>query len=274
VNDRNGPPTYVKGDPHFKTFGGEMYDFHGECDLVLIHNPDFKDGLGMDVHIRTKIEDFWSSVESSAIQLGDDVMEIQANPESDEWLWVNGEAISVGIETGKWYESEIAGFVLRYKESSASVREASIYFKGHVERILFKTFKSFVRVDVDWESAPENYMGSVGLLGSFDLNGLRVGRDGATPVMDTNAFGQEWQVGEADPTLFHSYEGAVVDRKCVMPPAYTPEKAAKIKRRLRASNMTEDDAAKACDHLQDPEEIKACIFDVIATQDLSMASAW
>jgi hypothetical protein len=24
--DRNGPPTYVKGDPHFKTFGGEMYD--------------------------------------------------------------------------------------------------------------------------------------------------------------------------------------------------------------------------------------------------------
>jgi hypothetical protein len=26
VGDRNGPPTYVKGDPHFKTFGGEMYD--------------------------------------------------------------------------------------------------------------------------------------------------------------------------------------------------------------------------------------------------------
>jgi hypothetical protein len=26
AGDRNGPPTYVKGDPHFKTFGGEMYD--------------------------------------------------------------------------------------------------------------------------------------------------------------------------------------------------------------------------------------------------------
>jgi hypothetical protein len=26
VGDRTGPPTYVKGDPHFKTFGGEMYD--------------------------------------------------------------------------------------------------------------------------------------------------------------------------------------------------------------------------------------------------------
>jgi hypothetical protein len=47
-----------------------------------------------------------------------------------------------------------------------------------------------------------------------------------------------------------------------------------MKRRLRASNMTQEDAEKACDHLQDPEEIKACIFDVIATQDLSMASAW
>ena len=241
---------------------------------MLLHNPEFNNGLGMDVHIRTKIEDFWSSVESSAIQLGDETMEIQANPESDEWLWVNGKAISVGAQTGKWYETEIAGYVLRYKESSASVREASIYFKGHVERIVFKTFKSFVRVDVDWESSPEHYKGSVGLLGSFDLNGLRVGRDGETPIMNNNEFGQEWQVSDSDPALFHSYEGAVVNQKCVMPPAYSADKAAKVKRRLRASNMTENDAAKACDHLHDPEEIKACVFDVIATQDLSMASAW
>jgi hypothetical protein len=248
--------------------------FHGECDLVLLHNPEFNDGQGMDVHIRTKIADFWSSVESAAIRLGEEIMEINANPESDEWLWVNGEVVSSGLEIGKWYTTTVGGFLIRYKESSASVREANIYIKGAVERMVFKTFKSFVRVDVDWETDPDNYMGSVGLLGSFDKLGMRVARDGVTTIDDTNEFGQEWQVGESDPELFHSKVGAVVGRKCVMPPAYTPETAARMKRRLRASNMTQEDAEKACDHLQDPEEIKACIFDVIATQDLSMASAW
>jgi hypothetical protein len=28
----------------------------GACDLVLLHNPDFANGLGMDLHIRTKID--------------------------------------------------------------------------------------------------------------------------------------------------------------------------------------------------------------------------
>jgi hypothetical protein len=228
----------------------------------------------MDVHIRTKIEDFWSSVESAAIDLGGESMEIMANPGADEWLWLNGQVISSGLEIGKWYQAEIGGFVLRYKESSAAVREAIIYFKGHTERMEFHTFKSFVRVDVEWETHPHNYVGSVGLLGSFDHQGMRVGRDGVTPINDTDEFGQEWQVAESDPQLFHSYAGAVVGRQCVMPPAYTTETAARMKRRLRASKMTREDAEKACDHLQDPEEVKACVFDVIATQDLSMASAW
>jgi hypothetical protein len=53
--DEVSDKTFVQGDPHFKTFGGEMYDFHGECDLVLLHNPEFNNNLGMDIHIRTKI---------------------------------------------------------------------------------------------------------------------------------------------------------------------------------------------------------------------------
>jgi hypothetical protein len=228
----------------------------------------------MDIHIRTKIEDFWSSVESAAIRLGEETLEIKADPGSEEWLWLNGQVISSGQQAGKWHQAMIAGYVVRYKESSNSVREAIIYFKGHTERMEFHTFKSFVRVDVEWESDPDNYVGSVGLLGSFDHLGKRLARDGVTPINDTNEFGQEWQVAESDPQLFHSNVGAVVGDKCVMPPAYSPEQAARIKRRLRASKMTEEDAEKACDHLQDPEEIKACVFDVIATQDLSMASAW
>jgi hypothetical protein len=203
-------------------------------------------------------------------------MEIRASPESNEWLWIDGKAISVGMEQDKWLVTTLAGFKVRYKESmkrAGMIREVNVYLDGTKEMMEFNAFKSFVRIDVDWKNS-ENYQGSNGLLGSFDLNGARVSRDGVTPIKDHHEFGQEWQVLDSEPKLFHSYEGAVVGQKCIMPPTYTPELAAKMKRRLRASKLTEADAEEACNHLVDAEEKQACVFDVIATQDLSMASVW
>jgi hypothetical protein len=43
----------AQGDPHFKTWRGQHFDFHGECDLVLLHSSEFGSGLGLDIHIRT-----------------------------------------------------------------------------------------------------------------------------------------------------------------------------------------------------------------------------
>merc|ERR1712166_1145025 len=59
----------VKGDPHFKTWNGDRYDFHGVCDLVLVHNLGFETGLGMDIHIRTKKVRQWSSVASAVVRI-------------------------------------------------------------------------------------------------------------------------------------------------------------------------------------------------------------
>jgi len=276
AEDRTTEKAFTKGDPHFKTFGGEMYDYHGECDLVLLHNPDFKNGMGMDIHIRTKIEDFWSSVESAAIKLGDQTMEIKADPESNEWLWFNGKEASSELVDGEWNRQMMSGFLVRYKQAGA-VREANIYLKGAKEYLVIKTFKSFVRVDINWQGS-ENYYNSVGLLGSHAHNGERLGRDGKF-IKNANAFGQEWQVRpEIDGSLFHSYEGAIVGKQCVMPPAYHEGDDLTVAslrgRRLGASALDTQAAEKACDHLVDPEEKKACVFDVIATQDLSMASTW
>ncbi|CAB9505448.1 expressed unknown protein [Seminavis robusta] len=266
---------FVQGDPHFKTFGGELYDYHGECDLVLLHNPDFGNGLGMDIHIRTKIEDFWSSVESAAIRIGDASLEIKADPSSDNWLWINGEAAPKQV--GKnMLRADLGGFMVRYKEHGPNVREALVYLvtgkDSHKEFIVFKTFKSFVKIDVDWKDS-SNYENSLGLLGSHDQNGKRLARDGKTFIQDYIEFGQEWQVLGSEPKLFHSYEGAVVGRKCVMPPAFKAAQKLR-KRRLAESSLTEADADKACKHLADAEEIKSCVYDVLATQDLSMASVW
>ena len=40
--------------PHFKTWTGEKYDYHCECDLVALKNPNSSNRLGMDVHICTR----------------------------------------------------------------------------------------------------------------------------------------------------------------------------------------------------------------------------
>jgi len=266
-DDRTTEKAFTKGDPHFKTFGGELYDYHGECDLVLLHNPDFKDGMGMDIHIRTKIQDFWSSVESAAVKLGDQIMEIKADPSSSDWLWFDGKPAAV--VDGEWNRHELSGFLVRYKQSGDNVREANIHIKGAKEVLVMKTFKSFVRIDIQWQGS-DHYKNSVGLLGSHAHNGERLGRNGKL-IQNVNSFGQEWQVRrEMDGALFHSYEGAVVGQKCVMPPTV----ASSLRKRRLASGLDTEVAEKACNHLVDPEEKKACVFDVIATQDLSMASTW
>lgn len=48
------PPPEAFGDPHFQTWTGLRFDYHGECDLVLLSAPMFEGGP-LDIHIRTKI---------------------------------------------------------------------------------------------------------------------------------------------------------------------------------------------------------------------------
>jgi hypothetical protein len=128
-------------------------------------------------------------------------------------------------------------------------------------------------VDVDWKES-KNYVGSTGLLGSYDLNGQRVARDGSTYLANHDAFGQEWQVNAEDPELFHSYEGAVLfPSKCIMPEDNSAKEALR-QRRLAESTLSLEDIEKACGHLHAAAERKACEYDVVATQDISMASVW
>jgi von Willebrand factor type D domain len=52
------------GDPHFQTFDGTQYSFHGECDLVMARSDN------VEVHARTTIVDNWSLISSTAMLLG------------------------------------------------------------------------------------------------------------------------------------------------------------------------------------------------------------
>ena len=135
-----------------------------------------------------------------------------------------------------------------------------------------KTYNDFVKVELGQDRSM--YKGSRGMLGRFP-DGKRVGRDGETFIEDVNAFGQEWQVRPDEPKLFHTYEGDWIipaGQKCAMP-TETLEKKELRARRL-ADGMSMAQAEQACVHLTDPMDHKACVFDVIATQDVNMAAVW
>jgi hypothetical protein len=272
-DDKTTAKAFTKGDPHFKTFGGELYDFHGECDLILLDNPQFKEGMGMQIQIRTKITDWWSSVDAAAIKIGEETLEIQANIGKTEWMWLNGQANDV-LEDAKWYQTSISGFLVRFKQTmtrAGEIREAMIYFDGgHKDPLVLKTFKSFVHLDVNWKGS-ENYNGATGLLGSQAHNGARLGRNGEL-IKDVNAFGQDWQVSASDAQLFHSYENVVVaPNQCRMPENTLAKQ--QLRNRRLAEGMPYEEAEKACSHLA-ADEKDACIYDVLATQDADMAGAW
>lgn len=54
-----------------QTWSGEWYDFHGECDLVFLSTPEFENGTGLDIHLRTKARYEYSYIEAVAIRIGE-----------------------------------------------------------------------------------------------------------------------------------------------------------------------------------------------------------
>jgi len=202
-----GPTPGVSGDPHFKTWSGERYDFHGICDLVLLSNPKFRDDLGMDIHVRTKQTEQWSYVSSAVIRIGSETFEVSGSKHGNSF-WMNG------IKGDQWEEGTvISGYSITYKKTHSNQNEYVIDL-GNKERIIFKTWKDFVRVDISGAEA-DDFGESLGLMGSYP-DGKRIGRDAVTVTNDWYAFGMEWQV-RSDQTLFHTIEGPQHPAKCEVP---------------------------------------------------------
>jgi len=251
------------GDPHFRTWRGEKYDFHGQCDLELVSDPTFL-GKGIQVAIRTKIVRNWSKIDVAAIRIGDDVLEVQGEADEQKY-WVNsvyqGELTNVG------------GFPVSYKRPHSKGHLYTISLGGdNDDKIEVRTFKDMVRVDF-LKPSLHLYGNTVGLLGDF-ATGQRFARDGVTVIEDPIQFGQEWQVQPDGPALFHEVAGPQLPhQKCVMPEDL--KVADKRRRRLGASQVTERMAEVACQHLVDAQEdFDACVFDVLAADDVDMAGAY
>lgn len=249
------------GDPHFKTWNGDKFDFHGMCDVVLLQNPNFADGLGLHIHIRTQIKTWWSFIESAVVQLGGNTLEIHGGKDEVKHYF-NGEAVGHDLRTGEAFIGDFPVNFWRINDHQGRVR----IDLGDGDAISIETYKDFVRISIGSKIIGK-FEGSAGLLGAYP-EGKKVARDGMTIVEDSNEFGQEWQVLPSEEMLFHDMGSIQAPQKCVM-----PNGRSQARRRLGESMLTEEDAAAACAHVEN-EDRDACIFDVIATNDKDLAGSY
>ena len=47
---------------------------------MLVKSPNFDNGKGLEMHIRTKIVTWWSFIESAVVKIGDDTVSTLAMP--------------------------------------------------------------------------------------------------------------------------------------------------------------------------------------------------
>lgn len=242
-----------QGDPHFKTWTGEKYDFHGICDLVLVQNPEHD----MEIHIRTKQTKSWSYISAGVVRIGDHTLEVRGGEDSATH-WVDGVQDAELID--------LSGYPVTYYRANTKQHVYDIMLdeeKG--EKITIKTFKSMVRVDV--VSPTEAHFGtSYGLVGDYKT-GKKLSRDKARSIEDVNEFGMEWQVLPEEKKLFHNVEGPQAPEKCMVPATTS------LRRRLAENDITLEDAENACSRV-DPSDFDICVFDVIATNDMELAGAY
>lgn len=251
------------GDPHFKTWNGDMYDFHGVCDLVLLHNPSFGGDRGMDIHLRTKRTRQWSYVDAAAVRVGDDVLEVAGgNKENNYWInGVKGKQLAHNTEL----DAQLSGHAIHFKKISEKSHQFLIDL-GSGENIVVATWNGFVRVNLG-AGQSGTFEHSLGLMGSYDANGVKLGRDGSTVINDSDSFGQEWQVLSKEPKLFHDLEGPQAPERCEIP------SSAEMRRRLADSTISREDAGIACSRVN-TEDFEVCVFDVLATNDKDVAGAY
>jgi hypothetical protein len=241
------------GDPHFKTWRGHHFDYNGECDLVLLHSSKFGAGLGLDVHIRTKMRRDMSYISAAVLRMGVHTLEVQ----SEGVYYLNGVA---NAELPR----EFSGFAFSHTQPADKQHVFEVYLGGD-QHIMLKTYKDFVSVLIQ-KGQSKHFGDSVGLMGDFG-QGRMLARDGNTVLDDPNAFGQEWQVLDTEPTFFQTLRLPQHPMECTMP---TPMEASQLRRRLlEASSVDELAAEEACAHWG--EGMDDCVFDVLTTGDLEMA---
>lgn len=254
------------GDPHFKRWDRKSFEFHGECDLVLVHSDHVNGNKPLDIHVRTVIHEWWSQIESAAMRIGDVTLQMEVDK-----FFVDGQEYSdrdLPMQTDEFYISSPfegdhrATRNLRASEAKDVIKTYLVTFNDK-SVVTFKILNGFMNVAVD--GSRHDFGESVGLMGTFD-HGKAYGRAG-TKIESLHDFAMDWQVDPTyDPILFMEAKGPQLPtEKCRMP---SPAETSRRRRRLANSKML-DQAQEAC--ATKGEEFDACVSDILSTGDILMA---
>jgi len=254
-------PPDVTMDPHFKTWGGEMFDYMGECDVALLDSPEFANGLGLHIDVRSTIRYDYSFIESAVLQIGEDTLEVASF----------GDFALNAVDTPKLDNASLAGHELHYKQVNKKISTFDVVLSP-TTNITISTYKDMVNVRV---SGSKVILGaSLGIMGS-SLTGDMMSRDGklmrASSQDAINAYGQEWQVAADEPMRFRTARSpqASEGEKCILP-GVTAQQS--LRRRLEGGSISLEQAKSACAGLSGVR-MDACVGDVLALQDLEAAQA-
>jgi von Willebrand factor type D domain len=247
------------GDPHFQTYDGTEYSFHGECDLVMARSPTFDNYAGLDVHVRTTMIDNWSLISNAAIRIGKDIVEFV----NDNTVLVNGITNTEYPFTfaGKYEVSKKETTFTNNEEADATPEPVLTYTimleKGAIK---VSNYRKLLHVDVT-----SFLPGTVGMLGSQTVAGL-VGRDEQTIVSDANEMGAQWQVRDTEPMLFNEIRAPQYPQTCTLPSVTS-------RRNLRRSANEMKLAEDACATV-DESRRRFCVEDALLSGDMTIAHAY
>ena len=211
----------------------------GQCDLHLIHAPNFAPGVSVTIDIRTTIRYAYSYIEAAVIQIEEDTLEVSSY----------GDYFINGISNPDM--SVVGGYLVTHSQPSDKVHAFQIHVGGNDsnETITIKTFKDMVSVKLD-HADKARFHGSVGMIGEFGTGRL-LARDGVTELGDNpNALAREWQVRDDEAKLFLTTRAPQYPQECLLP----SQKGVETGRRLRKKTLGLKDAEKACAHWKEDKE--------------------
>ena len=241
------------GDPHLKTWSGQTYDYHGECDLILCSSDGFANGQGLDIHIRTTIRKNWSFISAAAVRIGNSILEVHSF----------GKYYVDGVEAAP-LNQDFGGFRIA-REVGKEGHAHQFHISTDEGKIEVRVFKDFIGVFIRNAKAT-GFGESVGLMGNYYSSAWLL-RDGETMATDPNIFGGEWQVQDHEHQLFVEPSTVAYPDKCRLPDV----SAQKARRRLEESEITVEMAIEACKEWLEDKDL--CINDVLLTDDLDVALA-
>jgi von Willebrand factor type D domain len=258
----------TKIDPHFRTYDGTMYSFHGQCDLVMARSQSFDNGLGLELHARTEIVTDWSLIKNAALKIGTDVFELA----NDGSHYFNGD-MNVDLATiqlaGKYPVSKKVEMIeVTTDEDNKTYQEPKLLVTIHLgddnKAIQMQVWKNMMSVEVDIHLDDTE-----GMLGTHSKEGM-IGRDRETLAVDGNDMGFQWQVQDTEPRLFHAEQTPQFPQQCMLPSIQEQQR----RRLQKVSTEFVQTAEDVCALISSADLRPFCVKDVILTGDINVARGY